>query len=233
MYSRYKVLRTVSYNHTIWISILYGASTLLLRRFFFRGQIVKRRKKVQARLFCVTKESFLLFFALRRISLSHYFSKTPLIMPFRTRPCSNKKMSQIKGYESLFPHISSRVFIQASLLPQCGILMKISEGYKISHGQSLLLDSYVATCMGGSTWHQNYTLGMDFLDHDFYLILKNLHQDLSNEGSNFILSSQEVGHWVAQQITWNYRFGSMIYFRIKNFFSNELIDYQVKNMLGI
>ena len=115
------------------------------------------------------------FFALRRISLSHYFSKTPLIMPFRTRPCSNKKMSQIKGYESLFPHISSRVFIQASLLPQCGILMKISEGYKISHGQSLLLDSYVATCMGGSTWHPNYTLGMDFLDHDFYLTLKNLH----------------------------------------------------------
>ena len=119
-------------------------------------------------------------------------------MPFRTRPCSNKKMSQIKGYESLFPHISSRVFIQASLLPQCGILMKISEGYKISHGQSLLLDSYVATCMGGSTWHQNYTLGMDFLDHDFYLILKNLHQDLSNEGSNFILSSLEVGHSLAQ-----------------------------------
>ena len=72
--------------------------------------------------------------------------------------------------------------------------MKISEGYKISHGQSLLLDSYVATCMGGSTWHQNYTLGMDFLDHDFYLILKNLHQDLSNEGPNFILSSLEVGH---------------------------------------
>ena len=28
--------------------------------------------------------------------------------------------------------------------------------------------------------------------------LKNLSQDLSNEGSNFILSSLEVGHWVAQ-----------------------------------
>ena len=30
------------------------------------------------------------------------------------------------------------------------------------------------------------------------VILKNSHQDLSNEGSNFILSSLEVGHWVAQ-----------------------------------
>ena len=30
------------------------------------------------------------------------------------------------------------------------------------------------------------------------IILKNSHQDLSNEGSNFILSSLEVGHWVAQ-----------------------------------
>ena len=30
-----------------------------------------------------------------------------------------------------------------------------------------------------------------------FIILKNSHQDLSNEGSNFILSSLEVGHWVA------------------------------------
>ena len=28
----------------------------------------------------------------------------------------------------------------------------------------------------------------------FFLTLKNLHQDLSNEGPNFILSSLEVGH---------------------------------------
>ena len=35
---------------------------------------------------------------------------------------------------------------------------------------------------------------VDFLDHDFFIILKNAHQDLSNEGSNFFLSSQEVGH---------------------------------------
>ena len=43
------------------------------------------------------------------------------------------------------------------------------------------------------TWDPNYTQGVDFLDHDFYN-LKNSSQDLSNEGSNFILSSLEVGH---------------------------------------
>ena len=32
----------------------------------------------------------------------------------------------------------------------------------------------------------------------FFIILKNSHQDLSNDGSNFILSSLEVGHWGAQ-----------------------------------
>ena len=32
----------------------------------------------------------------------------------------------------------------------------------------------------------------------FFIILKNSHQYSSNEGSNFILSSLEVGHWVAQ-----------------------------------
>ena len=32
----------------------------------------------------------------------------------------------------------------------------------------------------------------------FFIILKNSGQELSNEGSNFILSSLEVGHWVAQ-----------------------------------
>ena len=38
---------------------------------------------------------------------------------------------------------------------------------------------------------QNYTLRVDFLDHIFYNLN---HQDLSNEVSNFILSSPEVGH---------------------------------------
>ena len=43
------------------------------------------------------------------------------------------------------------------------------------------------------TWNTNYTSGVDFLDHDFYN-LKNSSQDLSNGGSNFILSQLEVGH---------------------------------------
>ena len=46
---------------------------------------------------------------------------------------------------------------------------------------------------GGNTWDSNYTPGLDFLDHIFFN-LKNSGQDLSNEGSNFILSSLEVGH---------------------------------------
>ena len=42
--------------------------------------------------------------------------------------------------------------------------------------------------------------GGGFFGPWFFIILKNSHQDLSNEGSNFILSQLEVGHWVAQ--TW-------------------------------
>jgi hypothetical protein len=41
------------------------------------------------------------------------------------------------------------------------------------------------------TWDPNYTSGVDFFDHVFYN-LKNSSQDLSNEESNFILSSQIV-----------------------------------------
>ena len=37
------------------------------------------------------------------------------------------------------------------------------------------------------------TLGVDFLDHNF-LSSKHSVYDLSNEGSNLILSSLEVGH---------------------------------------
>jgi hypothetical protein len=46
----------------------------------------------------------------------------------------------------------------------------------------------------GPTRDPNYTPGVDFLDHDFFIILKNSHQDLYNVGYNFILSSLEVGH---------------------------------------
>ena len=42
--------------------------------------------------------------------------------------------------------------------------------------------------------------GGGFFGPWFFIILKNSHQDLSNKGSNFILSSLEVGDWVAQ--TW-------------------------------
>ena len=43
-----------------------------------------------------------------------------------------------------------------------------------------------------------FTGGGKFLGPWSFIILKNSHQDLSNEGLNFILSSLEVGHWVAQ-----------------------------------
>ena len=62
-----------------------------------------------------------------------------------------------------------------------------------------ILNSYVVILdiMGGNTWDPNYATGLDFLDNIFFN-LKNSGQDLSNEGSNFILSSVEVGHSVAQ-----------------------------------
>ena len=47
--------------------------------------------------------------------------------------------------------------------------------------------------MGAVCWDPNYTPGLDFLNHNS-LSSKNSGQDLSNEGSNLILSSLEVGH---------------------------------------
>ena len=62
-----------------------------------------------------------------------------------------------------------------------------------------ILDSYVVilfsdkwTSWGGNTWDPNYAPGLDFLD--IFFNLKNSGQDLSNEGSNFILSLLEVSH---------------------------------------
>ena len=43
----------------------------------------------------------------------------------------------------------------------------------------------------------NYTPGVDFLDQNF-LSSKTSGKDLSNKGSNLILSLLEVGHRVAQ-----------------------------------
>ena len=40
--------------------------------------------------------------------------------------------------------------------------------------------------------------GVGFFEPWFFIILKNSHQDLSNEGSNFIMGPLEVGNWVAQ-----------------------------------
>ena len=74
----------------------------------------------------------------------------------------------------------------------------------LRHGQALLLDSDLVplfqfkwTSWGLLLGTQVTPLGVDFLDHNF-LSSKNLGKDLSNEGSNLILSSLEVGHRVAQ-----------------------------------
>ena len=50
--------------------------------------------------------------------------------------------------------------------------------------------------IGGNIWDPNYAPGLDFWT-TFFFNLKNSGQDLSNEGSNFILSSLEVAR-VAQ-----------------------------------
>ena len=47
---------------------------------------------------------------------------------------------------------------------------------------------------GWPTWDPNYTNGVEFSYHDFFIILKKSHQYLHHKGSNFILSSLEVGH---------------------------------------
>ena len=57
------------------------------------------------------------------------------------------------------------------------------------------MSSFFVTCgqHEAGTWDPNYTPGVNFLNQ-FFIILKNTHQNLSNEGSNFFLSSPEVGH---------------------------------------
>ena len=67
----------------------------------------------------------------------------------------------------------------------------------------------------------------------FFYNLKNSGQDLSNEGSNFILSSLEVGHWVVQ--TFFDKLPEMTYLtfdnngKILNFPSFGLGHWQCKN----
>ena len=69
---------------------------------------------------------------------------------------------------------------------------QIKMNYVIHHGQL-----YIWTELLAGSWDPNYTPGVDFLDQNF-LSSKNSGLDLSNEGSNLILSSLEVGHRVAQ-----------------------------------
>jgi hypothetical protein len=66
-----------------------------------------------------------------------------------------------------------------------GLLNRWTSHWAIYRGQNY---DWVA-----GTWDPNYTPGVNFLDHDFYN-LKNSGQDVSNEGSNFILISIEDAH---------------------------------------
>ena len=50
----------------------------------------------------------------------------------------------------------------------------------------------------GGTLGPKLHAGGGFFGPQFFIILKNSQKNLSNEGLNFILSSLEVGHWVAQ-----------------------------------
>ena len=73
------------------------------------------------------------------------------------------------------------------------------KGY-ISHGQSsywTAKSSFLFLASDHTEADPNCTLWVDFWTMIFYN-LKNSGQDLSNEMSNFILSSLEDGHWVAQ-----------------------------------
>ena len=66
----------------------------------------------------------------------------------------------------------------------------------IIHGQSsywTAKSSFLFLASDHTEADPNYTLWVDFWTMIFYN-LKNSGQDLSNEGSNFILSSLEVGH---------------------------------------
>ena len=59
---------------------------------------------------------------------------------------------------------------------------------------SFLTSDQLEACYFGPKLHT----GGGFFGPWFFIILKKSHKDLSNEGSNFILSSLEVGHWAAQ-----------------------------------
>ena len=85
-----------------------------------------------------------------------------------------------------------------------------------------------------NSWDPNYTPGVDFLGHIFSSS-KNSGLDLSNEGSNFILSLLEVGHWVGQTLLFFEKFQILAYFsnlkqsKILNFLTFDLWHCKYRN----
>ena len=79
-------------------------------------------------------------------------------------------------------------FSVLALLHSTALVLTITNGVT-----SFLMEySYPRTTMymmDCALWRQK----LELCQH-FFIILKNSHQDLYNEGSNFILSSLEVGH---------------------------------------
>ena len=91
-------------------------------------------------------------------------------------------------------------------------LVGLGKDYYID-GQNTRLSWFKKKCPPGegSKDPKSHPVGRFFGPWSF-IILKNSHQDLSNEGSNFILSSLEVGHWAAQTQPFFDKFPEMIDF---------------------
>ena len=75
---------------------------------------------------------------------------------------------------------------------------------RLNHGQSSYWTAKSSFVFLASDQPEGENLGPKlrprggFFGPWIFIILKNSHQDLSNEGSNFILSALEVGHWAVQ-----------------------------------
>ena len=80
---------------------------------------------------------------------------------------------------------------------QVKCLMSLGKDYYID-GQNTQLIYFLKNSTGGGKQAPKLHPGGGLFGPWSFIILKNSHQDLSNEGSNFILSSLEVGHWAAQ-----------------------------------
>ena len=93
--------------------------------------------------------------------------------------------------------ISSMSFsLISEILEKCAYL---GQGILYRWTEHLANFSFLDSNWGRESGPPNSTPGGGgFFGPWFFIILKNSHQDLSKEGSNFILSSLEVGHWAAQ-----------------------------------